>query len=145
MLVDNPEALYGFPKSNAKRTMPIENPPPELQTLIERLDAALGAGEAAMPERVMAALGKLTAQSTWLPPDRRRADHVHYARHILWCDPRERFSVLSIVWNPGQKSPIHAHRTWCAVGVYEGVLAEEIYRERAGADALESSTAASTA
>jgi predicted metal-dependent enzyme (double-stranded beta helix superfamily) len=106
----------------------IENPPAELRALIERIDAALDA-ERAMPGRILDALCKVTAQTSWLPPDRRRADHANYARHILWCDPRDRFSVLSIVWNPGQKSPIHAHRTWCAVGVYEGILTEETYRE----------------
>ena len=114
----------------------IENPPAELRALIERIDAALDA-ERAMPERIVDGLCKVTAQTTWLPPDRRRADHANYARHILWCDPRDRFSVLSIVWNPGQKSPIHAHRTWCAVGVYEGILSEEIYRETDDTGGLE--------
>jgi predicted metal-dependent enzyme (double-stranded beta helix superfamily) len=38
------------------------------------------------------------------------------------------FSILAIAWGPGQGSPVHAHHTWCAVGVHAGELTESHYR-----------------
>lgn len=83
-----------------------------------------------MAREVKAALGEATAEPGWLPPERRRASHENYARHLLYGDPDGRFSILSIVWDHGQMSPIHGHHCWCAVGVYQGTLCETYYRER---------------
>lgn len=47
-----------------------------------------------------------------------------YARRLIHADPAGRFAVLSLVWAPGQASPIHAHRAWCAFGVHRGRLSE---------------------
>jgi predicted metal-dependent enzyme (double-stranded beta helix superfamily) len=33
----------------------------------------------------------------------------------------ERFSVVSFVWGPGQKTPVHDHTVWGMVGVMRGV------------------------
>ena len=33
----------------------------------------------------------------------------YYQQHLLHCDPLERFSVVSFVWGPGQKTPVHDH------------------------------------
>jgi predicted metal-dependent enzyme (double-stranded beta helix superfamily) len=68
------------------------------------------------------------SEPEWLSADRRRASHDNYARHVLHGDAAGRFSILSIVWNPGQMSPIHAHLTWCAVAVYRGTLIETLFR-----------------
>lgn len=43
-----------------------------------------------------------------------------YQRHLLYVSPDRDFSVMSIVWNPGQYSPVHGHAAWGAVGVYAG-------------------------
>lgn len=51
-----------------------------------------------------------------------------YSRHVLYSDPKGRFTVVAIVWQPGQFSPIHAHYTWCAYHVVSGVLTERHYR-----------------
>lgn len=118
-------------------SMPIENPPPALRALIDSVDAAVKAGGTSLARGVCAALGAVTAQADWLPPDRRRANHDNYARHILWCDLAGRFSILSIVWDHGQQSPIHGHRTWCAVAVYQGTLTETSFREQEGGDIRE--------
>jgi predicted metal-dependent enzyme (double-stranded beta helix superfamily) len=47
-----------------------------------------------------------------------------YARHLLHADPLGRYALLALVWQPGQMSPVHAHRVWCAFGVVSGVLTE---------------------
>ena len=51
-----------------------------------------------------------------------------YIRHLLHADPAGRYAVVALVWKPGQMSPIHAHRTWCALGVHRGTLTESTYR-----------------
>lgn len=52
----------------------------------------------------------------------------HYARHILHADPAGRFTVVAIVWGPGQQSTVHAHYTWCAYRIFSGHLEEDHYR-----------------
>jgi predicted metal-dependent enzyme (double-stranded beta helix superfamily) len=82
-----------------------------------------------MEREVTAALHEATATPDWLPSERRHASHENYARHLLYGDPGGRFSILAIVWDNGQMSPVHGHHCWCAVGVYQGELAETYYRE----------------
>jgi predicted metal-dependent enzyme (double-stranded beta helix superfamily) len=102
---------------------------PQVQLLAERVGAAVALGRDAMAREVKAALRDATATPDWLPPERRRASHENYARHLLYGDSSGRFSILAIVWDHGQQSPIHGHFCWCAVGVYQGELVERYYRE----------------
>jgi len=103
--------------------------PPQLLSLAGRVVMATTLAPDAMGREIMAALREATAENQWLPPERRRADHVRYARHLLYGDPDGRFSILALVWDHGQMSPIHGHHCWCAVGVYQGSLTETYYRE----------------
>lgn len=102
---------------------------PKLQRLAEHIGAAVALGRDAMAREIRAALREATAAPDWLPPERRRASHENYARHLLYGDSDGRFSILAIVWDHGQQSPIHGHYCWCAVGVYQGELTERYYRE----------------
>jgi len=102
---------------------------PQLAVLAGRIGSALKLAPGDMAQEIRAALGEATADATWLPEERRRVSHENYARHLLYGDPEGRFSILSIVWEHGQKSPIHGHYCWCAVGVYLGCLIETYYRE----------------
>jgi predicted metal-dependent enzyme (double-stranded beta helix superfamily) len=36
-------------------------------------------------------------------------------------------SIVSLVWMPGQSTPIHDHRCWCVVGVLDGREQESRY------------------
>ena len=105
---------------------------PEIVRLAGHVAGALALAPDAMGRGIRAALGEATASRRWLPPERRRASHENYARHLVYADPEDRFSILAIVWDRGQMSPIHGHHCWCAVGVYQGMLTETWYR--AGAD-----------
>ena len=80
-----------------------------------------------LPGEIKERLRDATAVPDWLPPERRRASHENYARHLLHGDAEGRFSILAIVWDHGQQSPIHGHYCWCAVGVYQGELTERFY------------------
>lgn len=105
--------------------------PPPLQRLADHVAAAVALPPEPMALEIQAALREATAENTWLPPERRRASHENYARHLLYGDPDGRFSILALIWDHGQMSPIHGHHTWCAVGVYSGELTETHYREGA--------------
>ena len=101
---------------------------PEITRLAGHIAAAVELAPAAMGRALKTALRDATVRTGWLPPERRRASHENYARHLIYADPEDRFSILAIVWDRGQMSPIHAHHCWCAVGVYQGLLTETYYR-----------------
>jgi len=75
-------------------------------------------------QRIMAALARAHADADLLTPAQRMPSSTCYARHVLHSDPAGRFTILSLVWLPGQFSPPHAHHTWCAYAVCDNVLTE---------------------
>lgn len=70
-------------------------------------------------------LRTLVAEDDWLPEEC-AVPGPTYRQYLLHCDPLERFSVVSFVWGPGQKTPIHDHTVWGLVGMLRG---EEISTE----------------
>ena len=93
--------------------------------------------DAEAPARVAAMLPGLLATPGLLEDDQRVVPPgCPYGRHTIFLCPSDRFSVLAMVWPAGVVSPIHDHLTWCAFGIYEGVLRETRYaptdRERDG-------------
>jgi predicted metal-dependent enzyme (double-stranded beta helix superfamily) len=48
-----------------------------------------------------------------------------YKRYLL--GEGDGYCVLAIAWAPGQMSPVHAHKTWCAFGVQRGWLVESFF------------------
>ncbi len=80
-----------------------------------------------MGSRIRAALERAVSDPDLLSAKHRAPEKKCYARHVLYSDPFKRFTVLAIVWGPGQFSPPHAHDTWCAYAVYDGPLHETGY------------------
>jgi predicted metal-dependent enzyme (double-stranded beta helix superfamily) len=78
-----------------------------------------------------ALLGDLVSNDDWLPEAFARPSPERYQQYLLHCDSRERFSVVSFVWGPGQGTPIHDHRVWGLVGVLRGAERVESFRRRA--------------
>lgn len=111
---------------------------PALSDPIARLLAQIGDacdGPAdAMAAHVMEALRSAAAVPDLLSAALRAPRLGAYARHTIAGDPAGRFTLLSIVWGPGQFSPPHAHDTWCAYAVAENTLTETLYDfdERSG-------------
>src|SRR5690606_30003978 len=56
-----------------------------------------------------------------------------YLRHIAYSDPQGTFTVFYLVWRPGQATPVHGHKTWCAYRVLQGELQETHYQWDAAA------------
>lgn len=49
------------------------------------------------------------------------------ADHLLHAETDGTFSILGLVWRPGQSTRIHDHVTWCVMGVLQGVEHEDLY------------------
>ena len=97
-----------------------------------RLTNAFDGDEARMLAEGRQLLAALVAEDDWLP-DVFAAPHPEYfQQYLLYCDPLERFSVVSFVWEPSQKTPIHDHTVWGLVGQLRGAERETTYQR--GAD-----------
>lgn len=91
-----------------------------------RLVTEHGGDEARMLTDGEALLTGLIANDDWLPDEFAAPSTESYRQYLLHCDPLERFSVVSFVWGPGQKTPVHDHTVWGLVGVMRGAeLCEE--------------------
>jgi predicted metal-dependent enzyme (double-stranded beta helix superfamily) len=75
-------------------------------------------------------LARLVSRDDWLPEPFARPRAERYQQYLLHCDSRERFSVVSFVWNGGQGTPIHDHRVWGLVGVLRGAERVEHFERR---------------
>jgi predicted metal-dependent enzyme (double-stranded beta helix superfamily) len=72
-------------------------------------------------------LKELVGVDDWLPARYAEPSLTGYQQYLLHADSRERFSVVSFVWGPGQKSPIHDHTVWGIVGILRGAEFEQSY------------------
>lgn len=62
----------------------------------------------------------LVSADDWLP-DRFAIPHPdYYQQYLLYCDGLKRFSIVSFVWGPGQKTPVHDHTVWGVIGMLRG-------------------------
>lgn len=95
-----------------------------LSELIDGINKACANAAAQLPQRVFHLLQNAGPVIAGLPP---APTSDTYTRHVLYSDPNGRFTVIAIVWQPGQYSPVHAHYTWCAYQVMQGELTEQHY------------------
>jgi len=78
-------------------------------------------------------LTNLVSHDDWLPEQFSQPSLEHYEQYLLYCDPMERFSVVSFVWGPGQTTPVHDHTVWGMVGLMRGSeLCEEFETNKNG-------------
>lgn len=90
--------------------------------------------EATLLDRGQGLLASLVAQDDWLPDDLAQPDSQRYQQYLLHCDSRQRFSVVSFVWGPGQRTPIHDHRVWGLIGMLRGAeYSQDFTRDAQGA------------
>ncbi len=57
----------------------------------------------------------------------RLGDPARYRAHLLHAEPDGSFSVLALVWRPGQATTIHDHVAWGAFAVLQGTEYEETF------------------
>lgn len=77
-------------------------------------------------------LAALISGDRWLPDEFAMPLKNRYGQYLLHCDPMERFSVVSLAWGAGQRTPIHNHTVWGLVGVLRGAENCEEFELRDG-------------
>ncbi len=106
---------------------PVLATPPTLQLLAHAVGHACPNGGVPSGKAILEAL-RVAARTPDLLDDAQRAgSDMAYVRHVVHADSLERFTVLALVWRPGQFSPVHWHHSWCAYAVVSGLLEETGY------------------
>jgi predicted metal-dependent enzyme (double-stranded beta helix superfamily) len=98
---------------------------PPLDSLLAGIAAAARGPLAGRPAEVSAVLRAFAGSEGLLDAMDCPCCPANYARHLL-ADGAG-YAVLALVWRPGQMSPVHAHRAWCALAVHEGTLVETFH------------------
>jgi predicted metal-dependent enzyme (double-stranded beta helix superfamily) len=104
---------------------------PALTALVADLDRVVpgGGGDAAGTARAVAdVLAPYLGDDALLTPEQRRGDPRAYCQHLLHVADGGAFSLVSLVWQPGQATPVHDHVCWCVVGVHQGQEDETRFR-----------------
>ncbi len=91
-----------------------------------------GQDEAAVLAAITPALATLVAQDDFLPEAYTKPDEKYYQQYLLYGDPAQNLSIVSFVWGPGQKTPVHNHRVWGLVGILRGGELSTDFTERDG-------------
>ena len=91
--------------------------------------AAVGerAGWADTAELVASALERNLPSPSILTAEQRAGHRDSYRSEVLHSEPDGSFSIVALVWRPGQVTPIHDHVTWCVSGVIQGIECEELF------------------
>ncbi len=97
---------------------------PRMQKLVDTLTNLCASGGGKNEQHKLAIVGdalkELVATDDWLPDEFARPHPQYYQQYLLYCDPQQRFSVVSFVWGPGQTTPIHDHKVWAVIGMLRG-------------------------
>jgi 3-mercaptopropionate dioxygenase len=104
-------------------------PVDDLTELVDAVRSAVGtrAGWSDTAQLVAERLSRHLPTPDVLTPEQRVGSPESFQIHTLHAEPDGSFSVIAVVWRPGQKTRIHDHVTWCVVGVIQGVEHEELF------------------
>lgn len=96
---------------------------PETRHLIQRLDGAVEHADLhVLCNEVRAALQE-AIDLIRVPPALLREASNRYARRLLYRCPEGTYSVMVMVWAPGQGTPVHDHAgKWCVECVHTGQI-----------------------
>lgn len=97
---------------------------PDLAYLADQLSEAGNKGARHLAALLESSLPDTATLLAMLPAEARLGSPHGYTRHLVHADPFGSFSAMLLVWRPGQHSPVHGHRTWCAYRVLQGSLRE---------------------
>ena len=105
--------------------------PPRLTQFVDSVTALVDKGEdeARTVDGVREAMRRLVSVDDWLPEAMAKPHPQYYQQYLLYCDPRDRFSVVSFVWGPGQRTPVHDHTVWGVIGMLRGAERCVAYRQ----------------
>jgi 3-mercaptopropionate dioxygenase len=113
---------------------------PELLTAAVRRAVRSGSSWQETADRVVAALrGRLPGPDRLSPglltpglltPEQLAGDRSRYQTYLVHAEPDGSFSIVVMVWLPGQATPVHDHQSWCCTAVLQGTEYEEVYALR---------------
>jgi len=102
-----------------------------VRELVRQLDEAMAPpDDAGRCRNVKRVLEETFAQGTdFLEPRYLAPNPARYARRLVHSDPQGRYTVLAMVWNGGQGTPLHDHAgIWCVECVYKGQIKVTSYQ-----------------
>ena len=104
-------------------------PAGELTTLVDSVRTAVDAQADWSQTAVLVAeqLRRHLPGPDVLTDEQRAGSPDEYVGHTLHVEPDGSFSIVALVWRPGQLTRIHDHVTWCVFGVIQGVEHEELF------------------
>jgi predicted metal-dependent enzyme (double-stranded beta helix superfamily) len=85
-------------------------------------------------KRVAERLSALLASDYRLPPSVTQPSAEHHVNYPLYIAPDDSWSLAAVVWNIGQRTPVHGHETWGVVGIYAGAEREFRYAKPTAAE-----------
>jgi 3-mercaptopropionate dioxygenase len=103
--------------------------PHGLQTFIDDVGRVVTStdDEHEITKRVAKRLSDLLAGDYRLPPEVTRPSPERHVTYPLYIAPDDSWSMASVVWDVGQRTPVHSHETWGVVGIYSGIEHEVRY------------------
>ncbi|TVL89164.1 cysteine dioxygenase family protein [Streptomyces sp. LX-29] len=103
---------------------------PRLDSLVREVRATVDRG--LPPDLTAYLVGERLAPHLGAPDlltaEQREGDPERYRQHVLHAEHDGSFSIVALVWLPGQRTSIHDHVSWCVTGVHEGQESEQRYR-----------------
>jgi predicted metal-dependent enzyme (double-stranded beta helix superfamily) len=110
-------------------TATLIRPSSRLTDLADGVRAVLDprAGWAETAELVAAQMRRHLPSPDVLTAEQRLGSPDGYRSHTLHVEPDGSFSIIGLVWRPGQVTRIHDHTTWCVFGVIQGVEHEDLF------------------
>jgi 3-mercaptopropionate dioxygenase len=122
----------------------IEPKEPTMDTFIAEVASLVSSidDQYEITKQVAARLSGLLASDYRLPPEFTRPSNEHHVTYPLYIAPDDSWSLASVVWNVGQRTPVHGHETWGVVGIYAGAERELRYVKPAAAEPVKALTPA---
>jgi predicted metal-dependent enzyme (double-stranded beta helix superfamily) len=107
-----------------------------LQTFIDDVASVVitTTDEHEITKRIAERLSALLTSDYRLPPEFTRPSHEHHVNYPLYIAPDNSWSLATVVWNVGQRTPVHGHETWGVVGIYAGAEREFRYDKPTAAE-----------
>ena len=78
--------------------------------------------------RLQPSFAALLGDPTWLHPDHRRPIPGQFSQYAIYRAADGSLSIMAMVVPHGVATPVHDHRAWGLVGVYQGQQREKVYR-----------------
>lgn len=108
-----------------------------MDTFIKEVTSLVGSidDEYEITDRVAARLSDLLAGGYRLPPELTRPSSERHVTYPLYIAPDDSWSLACVVWDVGQRTPVHGHETWGVAGIYAGAEREFRYVKPAASEA----------